>query len=142
MSTADEMKKLKELLDSEVITKEEFEMQKSKLLNDKNNKIPKLTINKGTFNLDNKNFKLLVVCLFVILCFFAFDSLFNTTTSSDVINSIKEQELAGQFLLTLLILSLPTKTPMVYMEAAIFILKKIEFTIWGHPDFEGGCIFL
>ena len=64
MSTADEIKKLKELLDSEVITKEEFEMQKSKLLNDKNNKIPKLTINKGTFNLDNKNFKLLVVCLY------------------------------------------------------------------------------
>ena len=42
MSTADEIKKLKELLDSEVITKEEFEMQKSKLLNDKNNKIPNL----------------------------------------------------------------------------------------------------
>ena len=141
MSTADEIKKLKELLDSEVITKEEFEMQKSKLLNDKNNKIPKFTINKGTFNLNHKNSKLLIICLFLIICFFAFDSLFNTTTSSDVINSIKEQELAGQFSFNTFNDEPAYKNSDGLYGSRYFYTEKIEFTIWDHPDMKGGQVF-
>ncbi len=141
MSTADEIKKLKELLDSEVITKEEFEMQKAKLLNDKNNKIPKFTINKAIFNLDNKNFKLIIICLFVILCFFAFDSVSNTTTSSDIINSIQDQELAGGFSFNTFSSEPAYKNSDGLYGSRYFYTEKIEFDIYDHPRGKGGQVF-
>ena len=50
MSTADELLKLKELLDSEILTQEEFDVQKNKLLNQDSNQVVETVESKINFN--------------------------------------------------------------------------------------------
>ena len=86
MSSADELKKLKDLLDSGVLTQEEFDTQKSKLLSSESSDEPKVIIDDNKSKKNNSTFKWVIGVIVVVAVFALFssdDSSSSTTTSSN-----------------------------------------------------------
>ena len=84
MSVADELKKLKDLLDSGVLTQEEFDTQKSKILSSESSDEPKVIIDDNKSK-NNSTFKWVIGVIVVVAVFALFssdDSSCSTTTSS------------------------------------------------------------
>ena len=85
MSSADELKKLKDLLDSGVLTQEEFDTQKSKILSSESSDEPKVIIDDNKSKKNNSTFKWVIGVIVVVAVFALFssdDSSSSTTTSS------------------------------------------------------------
>ena len=85
MSSADELKKLKDLLDSGVLTQEEFDTQKSKILSSESSDEPKVIIDDTKSKKNNSTFKWVIGVIVVVAVFALFssdDSSSSTTTSS------------------------------------------------------------
>ena len=86
MSSADELKKLKDLLDSGVLTQEEFDTQKSKILSSESSDEPKVIIDDNKSKKNNSTFKWVIGVIVVVAVFALFssdDSSSSTTTSSN-----------------------------------------------------------
>ena len=85
MSSADELKKLKDLLDSGVLTQEEFDTQKSKILSSESSDEPKVIIDDNKSKKNNSTFKWVIGVIVVVAVFALFssdESSSSTTTSS------------------------------------------------------------
>ena len=130
MSSADEIKKLKDLLDDGAITLEEFEQQKKIILdsqkqNETNSPFSKLNFKKINFTSKNKKILYIVIALLILFPFRY--NLFPSTNSSDLINLLKK--------MILLILShsihlvMKNKIEIVkgFGEIGTDILKKLNF---------------
>ena len=86
MSSADELKKLKDLLDSGVLTQEEFDTQKSKILSSESSDEPKVIIDDNKSKKNNSTFKWVIGVIVVVAVFALFssdDSSSSTTTSNN-----------------------------------------------------------
>lgn len=98
MSSADELKKLKDLLDSGVLTQEEFDTQKSKILSSESSDEPKVIIDDNKSKKNNSTFKWVIGVIVVVAVFALFssdDSSSSTTTSSSSSNSTCQTWLVG-----------------------------------------------
>ena len=143
MSSADEIKKLKNLLDDGAITLDEFEQQKKLILdsqkqNEKNSRFSNLNFKKFDFN--NKNKKILYIVI-ALLIFFPFRyNLFPSTNSSDLINLLQKNNLAYSFSFNTFSNEKEDRNSQGLWGNRYRYTEKVEFEIRGHN--KGGQIFL
>ena len=143
MSSADEIKKLKNLLDDGAITLDEFEQQKKLILdsqkqNEKNSGFSNLNFKKFDFN--NKNKKILYIVI-ALLIFFPFRyNLFPSTNSSDLINLLQKNNLAYSFSFNTFSNEKSDRNSQGLWGNRYRYTEKVEFEIRGHN--KGGQIFL
>ena len=90
MSSADELKKLKDLLDSGVLTQDEFDIQKSKILSSESSDEREVIIDDNKSKKNNSIFKWVIgiVVIFAIFTLFSSNDLSSSTTTGS--NSTSE----------------------------------------------------
>ena len=90
MSSADELKKLKDLLDSGVLTQDEFDIQKSKILSSESFDEREVIIDDNKSKKNNSIFKWVIgiVVIFAIFTLFSSNDLSSSTTTGS--NSTSE----------------------------------------------------
>ena len=143
MSSADEIKKLKDLLDDEAITLEEFEQQKKIILdsqkqNETNSPFSKLNFKKINFTSKNKKILYIVIALLILFPFRY--NLFPSTNSSDLINLLKKNDLAYSFSFNTFSNEKQDRNSQGLWGDRYRYTEKVEFEIRGHN--KGGQIFL
>jgi len=89
MSNADELLKLKKLFEDGVISEEEFNKEKDKILSS-NKKIKRMPINSDLVKLDSKKLKYTFIVMFLVISswYFYSNSSTTTTNSSEIINML------------------------------------------------------
>ncbi|MDC3404217.1 SHOCT domain-containing protein [Acidimicrobiia bacterium] len=143
MSNADEIKKLKDLLDDGAITLDEFEQQKKIILDSqKQNEIdsPFSKLNFKKINFNSKNKKILYIVIALLILFPFRYNLFTSTNSSDFINLLQENNLAHSFSFNTFDNEKQDRNSQGLWGNRYRYTEKVEFEISGHD--KGGQIFL
>jgi hypothetical protein len=143
MSGADEIKKLKELLDDGAITHDEFEQHKKVILdsqkrNETDSPFSKLNFKKINFNRKNKKIFYIVIALMILFPFR--NNLFPSTNSSDLINLLQKNNLAYSFSFNTFKNEKQDRNSKGLWGNRYRYTEKVEFEIRGHN--KGGQIFL
>jgi len=143
MSSADEIKKLKNLLDDGAITLDEFEQQKKLILdsqkqNEKDSRFSNLNFKNFDFNKKNKKILYIVIALLILFPFRY--NLFPSTNSSDLINLLQKNNLAYSFSFNTFSNEKEGRNSQGLWGDRYRYTEKVEFEIRGHN--RGGQIFL
>ena len=143
MSSADEIKKLKNLLDDGAITLDEFEQQKKLILdsqkqNEKDSRFSNLNFKNFDFNKKNKKILYIVIALLILFPFRY--NLFPSTNSSDLINLLQKNNLAYSFSFNTFSNEKEGRNSQGLWGDRYRFTEKVEFEIRGHN--RGGQIFL
>lgn len=143
MSNADEIKKLKELLDDGAITIEEYLDQKKAILNPKKNTKKQFQFRKVDFKdikINPKNKKILyLVVAFIVIFPFRYN-LFPSTNSSDLINLLQESNIAYIFSFNTFDGQKQDRNSKGLWGNRYRYTEKVEFEIKNHD--RGGQVFL
>ena len=137
MSAADEIKKLKELLDANALTIDEYEEQKKVILNSQQKKV---NFNIKNFDLNKKNKRIIYFIIGLLVLFPFRNNLFPSVNSSDLINLLEEDNLADRYSFNTFEYE-PQYQGSDQLYGGLYkFTEKIEFDINGHN--KGGQAFL